>query len=97
MAAIVRRRVCRELTKIHETFDRGTLAELAARYADRDVKGEIVLVVAPPDEAAPPAEADVDAALRDALRSMGVKEAARSRRRRDRPFAARRFISARSS
>ena len=39
--------VCRELTKIHETFDRGTLAELAARYADRDVKGEIVLVVAP--------------------------------------------------
>jgi 16S rRNA (cytidine1402-2'-O)-methyltransferase len=68
--------VCRELTKIHETFDRGTLAELAERYADRDVKGEIVLVVAPPEEAAPPVEADVDAMLGSALKTMGVKEAA---------------------
>ena len=68
--------VCRELTKIHETFDRGTLAELSARYADRDVKGEIVLVIAPPGEEAPPAEADIDAALREALKTLGVKEAA---------------------
>lgn len=68
--------VCRELTKIHETFDRGTLSELATRYANRDVKGEIVLVVAPPEETAPPAEADVDAALREALATAGVKEAA---------------------
>jgi 16S rRNA (cytidine1402-2'-O)-methyltransferase len=70
--------VCRELTKIHETFERGTLTELAARYADRDVKGEIVLVVAPPEDAPPPAEADVDAALRKALATMGVKEAAQT-------------------
>ena len=68
--------VCRELTKIHETFDRGTLAELATRYADRDVKGEIVLVIAPPAEVAPPEEADVNAMLKDALKSAGVKEAA---------------------
>ena len=39
-----RRAICRELTKLHETFDRGTLGELAARYADADVKGEIVLL-----------------------------------------------------
>ncbi len=70
--------ICRELTKIHETFDRGTLAELAARYAGRDVKGEIVLVIAPPDAAEPPAQADVDAALRAALGSAGVKEAAQA-------------------
>ncbi len=70
--------ICRELTKIHETFDRGTLVELATRYSDRAVKGEIVLVIAPPDEAAPPEEADVDAALREALRSSGVKEAAQA-------------------
>jgi 16S rRNA (cytidine1402-2'-O)-methyltransferase len=68
--------VCRELTKIHETFDRGTLGQLVERYAARDVKGEIVLIIAPPDEAAPPEEADVDAALREALTSLGVKEAA---------------------
>jgi 16S rRNA (cytidine1402-2'-O)-methyltransferase len=70
--------VCRELTKIHETFERGTLAELAARYADREVKGEIVLVVGPPDAAAPPADEDVDAALRDALKTASLKEAAQA-------------------
>ena len=37
--------VCRELTKIHEEFDRGSLGELAARWADRKVKGEVTLLV----------------------------------------------------
>ena len=68
--------VCRELTKLHETFDRGTLGELATRYADRDVKGEIVLLVAPPGEAAPPDAADIDAQVAAALKTMSVKEAA---------------------
>ena len=40
--------VCRELTKVHEEIVRGTAAELAARYADKPPKGEIVLVLAPP-------------------------------------------------
>jgi 16S rRNA (cytidine1402-2'-O)-methyltransferase len=68
--------VCRELTKIHETFDRGTLAELAARYASEHTKGEIVLVVSPPDEEAVPAGDEVDAALKAALKTLGMKEAA---------------------
>jgi 16S rRNA (cytidine1402-2'-O)-methyltransferase len=70
--------VCRELTKIHETFDRGTLPELARRYDGAAVKGEIVLLVGPPPEAGPLSQADVDALLADALRSAGVKEAAQS-------------------
>lgn len=37
--------LCRELTKLHETVDRGTVRELAERYADRQVKGEITLVI----------------------------------------------------
>ena len=37
--------VSRELTKIHEETVRGTLSELAARFMDRPVKGEIVVVV----------------------------------------------------
>jgi 16S rRNA (cytidine1402-2'-O)-methyltransferase len=69
--------VCRELTKMHETVDRGTLGELASRYADVAVKGEIVFLIAPPGERPPPAEADVEAQLLAALKSMGVKEAAR--------------------
>jgi 16S rRNA (cytidine1402-2'-O)-methyltransferase len=70
--------LCREVTKIHETFDRGTLSELATRYDGASVKGEVVVLVAPPDAAEAPAEADIEAALREALATMGVKEAAQS-------------------
>ena len=47
--------VCRELTKLHEEVARGTLAELAERFAD-GARGEIALVVA----GAPPASASLD-------------------------------------
>lgn len=40
--------VARELTKIHETFVRGTATELAARYASERPKGEVTVVIAPP-------------------------------------------------
>lgn len=39
--------VCRELTKLHEEVVRGTAADLAARYAGTQVRGEVVLVVGP--------------------------------------------------
>ena len=38
--------VARELTKLHETFVRGTLSELASYYEDAAVKGEVVVVLA---------------------------------------------------
>jgi 16S rRNA (cytidine1402-2'-O)-methyltransferase len=38
--------VARELTKLHEEFVRGTLAEAEAHFAGREVLGEIVVVVA---------------------------------------------------
>ena len=38
--------LCRELTKLHEEIWRGSLGELAARAADNDPRGEIVIVVA---------------------------------------------------
>jgi 16S rRNA (cytidine1402-2'-O)-methyltransferase len=38
--------VARELTKVHETFVRGTLGELTAYYAKEVVRGEVVLLVA---------------------------------------------------
>ncbi|WP_294594136.1 16S rRNA (cytidine(1402)-2'-O)-methyltransferase [uncultured Rikenella sp.] len=37
--------VCREISKKFEETVRGTLAELAARYAEQEPKGEIVLVI----------------------------------------------------
>jgi 16S rRNA (cytidine1402-2'-O)-methyltransferase len=67
--------VCRELTKLHEEVRRGNLAELARHYADGDApRGEIVLVVAPPEERTGEAM-DIDALLRTALARLSVKEA----------------------
>lgn len=37
--------VAREISKMHETYHRGTLAELAAHFAAQPAKGEIVIVV----------------------------------------------------
>jgi 16S rRNA (cytidine1402-2'-O)-methyltransferase len=42
--------LARELTKLHEEFLRGTLSELAKRIRETPVKGEITLVIAPPDQ-----------------------------------------------
>ncbi len=68
--------VAREISKRFEETVTGTLAELAARYADAPPKGEIVVVVAPPGEAPPPAENVVDAALREALATLSPSRAA---------------------
>ena len=68
--------VCRELTKLHEDIRRGTLDSLAKMYAaDGPPKGEAVIVVggAEPVEAT---SSDVDNALRDALKTMSVRDAA---------------------
>jgi 16S rRNA (cytidine1402-2'-O)-methyltransferase len=68
--------VCRELTKTYEEFRRGTLADLAAHYAEVDnVKGEIVLVIGPPPERAVEAT-DVDAILADLAKTLPTSKAA---------------------
>jgi 16S rRNA (cytidine1402-2'-O)-methyltransferase len=45
--ALGERRACvaRELTKLHEEFVRGLLSELAARYAQEEPRGEVVVLV----------------------------------------------------
>ena len=69
--------VARELTKRFETFERGTLGELAGRFDGETVKGEIVVVIAPP-EARPAADAaDADALLGAALKTMKPAGAAK--------------------
>jgi 16S rRNA (cytidine1402-2'-O)-methyltransferase len=68
--------VAREISKRFEETAAGTLSELAARYADAPPKGEIVLVVAPPGEAPPPAQAETDTALREALATLSPSRAA---------------------
>jgi 16S rRNA (cytidine1402-2'-O)-methyltransferase len=67
--------VCRELTKKFEEVTRGTLAEVTQAYEGRTIKGEIVVLVDRAD-AALYAEQDVEQALREAMRTMRVKDAA---------------------
>ncbi|MEL6573260.1 MAG: 16S rRNA (cytidine(1402)-2'-O)-methyltransferase [Pseudomonadota bacterium] len=67
--------VCRELTKKFEEVARGTLGSLADDFADRTVKGEVVVLVGRSDGAEND-DLDVEKALRDALGSMRVKDAA---------------------
>jgi 16S rRNA (cytidine1402-2'-O)-methyltransferase len=70
--------VCRELTKMHEEIRRDTLEALAAEFAARGpVRGEIVLVVAPPEPVAVTAEADVERLLAELLAEMPPAKAAR--------------------
>lgn len=71
--------VARELTKRFEEVRRGRLDELLAFYADApDPKGEIVILVGPPEapEAGEIGEAELDAALATALATHSVREAA---------------------
>ena len=68
--------VCRELTKHFEEAVTGTLATLAARYADAPPRGEIVIVVAPPGQAPPASADDADVALAEALTRLPTARAA---------------------
>lgn len=66
--------VCRELTKKFEEVLRGSLEELQSEVADRTLKGEVVILV---DRNRKEIGADtMDEALRSALESMSVKDAA---------------------
>lgn len=67
--------LCRELTKIHEEIRRGDLETLAQNSPASEVRGEIVLVIAPPQASAPPSADDTDTLLRRALARVSLKDA----------------------
>ncbi|NVK34219.1 MAG: 16S rRNA (cytidine(1402)-2'-O)-methyltransferase [Rhodobacteraceae bacterium] len=69
--------VARELTKRFETFERGTLAELAEHFSGDAPKGEIVILVEPPEDRPEAAEEDAEALLREAIKEMPVSAAAK--------------------
>ena len=67
--------VCRELTKKFEEVSRGSLAELATAFDGRQVKGEIVVLVGRAG-AVEIADDAIAGALREAMKTMRVKDAA---------------------
>jgi 16S rRNA (cytidine1402-2'-O)-methyltransferase len=67
--------VARELTKLFEEVRRDRLAALAAHYAEAGPpKGEVVIVIGPP-EAEEPEAASLDDRLRAALATMSLRDA----------------------
>lgn len=70
--------VARELTKIHEEARRGIAADLARHFDEGEHRGEFVILVAPPAATAAPSDAEIEHHVVAALRTMSVKDAARS-------------------
>ncbi len=70
--------IAREITKLHEEVLSGTPSELAAAIAARGgLKGELCLLVAPPETGAGTHDAtEIDAALRTALADQPASQAA---------------------
>ncbi|WP_114951898.1 16S rRNA (cytidine(1402)-2'-O)-methyltransferase [Sphingosinicella terrae] len=69
--------VVREISKTFEETVTGTLDALAARYAEAPApKGEIVIVVGPPGEKPAAGQADIDAAIEEALTRLSPSRAA---------------------
>lgn len=68
--------VVRELTKLYEEVRRGRLLDLARHYRETgEPKGEVVIVIAPP-EAQAVSDEEVTSRLARLLKTMSVKEAA---------------------
>ena len=65
--------VARELTKRYEEVRRGSLSSLAAHYAAEPARGEVTIVVGPPEQDDPE---DLDGRLREALTTNSLKDAA---------------------
>jgi 16S rRNA (cytidine1402-2'-O)-methyltransferase len=68
--------VARELTKLHQEVLHGTAAELASLLGTGGkIKGEITLLVGPPQEDAPQDEADIEERLRALLEDNSASKA----------------------
>ena len=75
--------LCRELTKLHETIDAGTLDELASSYGQTPARGECTLIVAGASSAAKDERWTQERVRRELRRlqqqGLGAKQASSSR------------------
>lgn len=71
--------IAKELTKLHESVTRGELRELTSALSSEALKGEFVIVVGPPEAAAPEAsDAAIAEQLEKALKVESFRDAVRS-------------------
>jgi 16S rRNA (cytidine1402-2'-O)-methyltransferase len=62
--------IAREVTKVHEEFLRGKLSQLAECLAEQPARGEITLVVGPPEASAVSRQADSSQSLSDRVEEL---------------------------
>jgi 16S rRNA (cytidine1402-2'-O)-methyltransferase len=62
--------IAREVTKLHEEFLRGRLSQLAESLAERPARGEITLVVGPPEPTISAGQADSSQSLSDRVEEL---------------------------
>ena len=62
--------IAREVTKVHEEFLRGRLSQLAESLAERPARGEITLVIGPPEPSAARGQADSSQSLSDRVEEL---------------------------
>jgi 16S rRNA (cytidine1402-2'-O)-methyltransferase len=62
--------IAREVTKLHEEFLRGKLSQLAESLAERPARGEITLVIGPPEPSAVSGQADSSQSLSDRVEEL---------------------------
>jgi 16S rRNA (cytidine1402-2'-O)-methyltransferase len=62
--------IAREVTKLHEEFLRGKLSQLAESLAERPARGEITLVLGPPEASAVSGQADTSQSLSDRVEEL---------------------------
>lgn len=68
--------ISREITKIYEETRRGHLSELAAEYAKEEApKGEVVVVIGPPEKKPEMRLEEIDRQLSAALESLSLRDA----------------------
>ena len=71
--------LAREVTKLHEEFLRGKLSDLVASLKERPAKGEITLVIGPPDASSLSAQLDSAQSLSDRVEEL-IRQAKLDRR-----------------
>lgn len=69
--------IMRELTKLYEEIARGSIEDLLEIYKEKPIKGEIVMIIEGAAQNLDLREEDLHKALKDALKNMKTKEAAR--------------------
>ena len=62
--------IAREVTKVHEQFLRGKLSQLAELLAEQPARGEITLVIGPPEASAVSGQADSSQSLSDRVEEL---------------------------